>query len=581
VKERFLFLPSTGPGGGTGHLQRAIRLAGRIAGLRKTGLYVPASDEAAAAFAATRLPDGAELLRAEPEQGGWDFLVADRRETGEREWLRMLGWGGVPIGLDEGGPMRRRFPFLIDSLPVLPGTSPANRADTGFLEVPPRLRERPERIESVLVSFGGEDPAGLTGQCITALLEAGFTPASITAVKGPLFGECSFPEGVRVLNSPSGLSEHFAVNDLVCTSFGLTAFEAAAAGALVLLVHPGRYHRRLADAAGFVSAGTGRVDRRRFEAALADPEHLAEAAERAAPPEGGQPLESLLLSLRRPVPEVCPVCGRRSNRVLLREAERSFLCCEECAMVYQMDFGERGSRYTEHYFFEEYRRQYGRTYLEDAEHIRALSAPRARRLRRLLQGRGQSASGRLLDVGCAYGPFLQAAAAEGLRPEGAEISPEAAGYVREHLGYPVWTGAFEAYPPEQGAFDAVTMWYVIEHFTDLDAVLRKTGELLRPGGVFAFSTPNLKGGTGRFYPHRFLHGSPFDHFSLWCPRTARRVLRRYGFRVEQTVITGHHPERLPGGSASMGGFRRCLLRLLSTVAGLGDTFEIYARYLGE
>jgi hypothetical protein len=31
----------------------------------------------------------------------------------------------------------------------------------------------------------------------------------------------------------------------------------------------------------------------------------------------------------------------------------------------------------------------------------------------------------------------------------------------------------------------------------------------------------------------------------------------------------------------MGGFRRCLLRLLSTVAGLGDTFEIYARYLGE
>jgi SAM-dependent methyltransferase len=564
---------------------RCLRLAERIGGLRETGIYLPPAAEEAARFMEARLPQGTKLLQQEPPPGSWDFILIDRLATTAGEYRRFSSWG-VPIGLDEGGAVRGRFPFLIDTLPVLPGTSPANLADTGYLEVPPRMRERPGSINSVLVTFGGEDPAGLTEQCLSALLEAGYPPESITAVKGPLFGrdrslQGHGAEGLHVLEAPASLFEQFALHDLVCTSFGLTAFEAAAAGALVLLINPSRYHRRLADAAGFLSAGTGRVKRRRFRKLLENPGQIAAAAQRAAPSDGRR-LEALLMALQRPAAEGCPVCGRRDNTALLRGAERSFFSCSSCGAVYQLDFGKRGERYAEHYFFEEYRQQYGRSYLDDAPHIRELSAPRARRIRKLLAGRKPGEKLRLLDVGCAYGPFLQAAAAEGFIPEGTDISAAAAAYVRDELGFPAHVGDFEEFPASPpGRYAAVTMWFVIEHFPDADAVLRRAAALLPLGGVFAFSTPNLRGGTGRFYPRRFLSGSPYDHHTIWYPGMARSVLRRYGFRTEQVVITGHHPERLPGSGGSPGRFRRPVLAAVSRLAGLGDTFEIYARKIGE
>ncbi len=584
MRESFLFLPASKHGSGTGHLRRALRLAGRIGGLRRTAVYLPPEAEEAARFAKARLPKKVSLLREEPAAGEWDFLVFDRRATAEAEYTAFLRLG-VPLGIDEGGPLRELFPYLIDTLPMLQGTPSANAASTGYLEVPPQLRQRPERIERVLISFGGEDPAGLSGPCLDALLEAGFSPRSLTVVKGALFGPRRFPPGVRVLDAPESLEEHYVLHDLVCTSFGMTAFEAAAAGCLVLLIHPERYHRKLADAAGFVSAGVGGVDRRRFFSALSRPERLRGATEIAAPPQESESIEGLLLSLRRPIPEACPVCGRRLNTPLRREEQRSFFYCRDCAAVYQADFGERGTRYAERYFFEEYRRQYGRTYLEDADHIRAVSVPRVGRIQRLLQpadGAERVRSPRLLDVGCAYGPFLEAAAAGGFRAEGVEIASAAAEYVRRDLGFTVHTGAFEEYSVEEGGiFDAVTMWFVIEHFRDLDMVLRRAGRLLRSGGVFAFSTPNLKGGSGRLYPQHFLAGSPCDHFSLWYPRMARRVLKRYGFTVRKIVVTGHHPERLPGGCERMGLLRRGLLTFISRLARLGDTFEVYACKTGE
>lgn len=41
-------------------------------------------------------------------------------------------------------------------------------------------------------------------------------------------------------------------------------------------------------------------------------------------------------------------------------------------------------------------------------------------------------------------------------------------------------------PLESGGFSAVTMWFVIEHFQDLNSVLQKVSDLLIGGGIFAF-----------------------------------------------------------------------------------------------
>lgn len=285
-----------------------------------------------------------------------------------------------------------------------------------------------------------------------------------------------------------------------------------------------------------------------------------------------------------------------------------------------MDFSATGERYTRDYFFREYRNQYGRTYLEDAAHIRNLARPRLERIRRLLKLGGSKSSElrekagenlvekskdgrvsgpdsnnphRLLDVGCAYGPFLQAAARSGFEVTGVDISEDAAAYVRDHLGYAAFAADFssESDPgstaqtatEEESSFeqslaerfDVITMWFVIEHFARLDIVLERVYRLLRPGGVFCFSTPNERGISGRKNPEHFLRSSPRDHHSVWNPSSAARVLNSYGFRLVKTVSTGHHPERFPFVGRKRGALFH-FTGLASRMFGMGDTFEVYA-----
>jgi SAM-dependent methyltransferase len=182
-------------------------------------------------------------------------------------------------------------------------------------------------------------------------------------------------------------------------------------------------------------------------------------------------------------------------------------------------------------------------------------------------------------VGCAYGPFLAAALERGVNPEGLEVAPEAAKGARENVGVPVHEGSFEETAGEEFSdpFDVVTMWYVIEHFDDLRRVLGRVNSLVRAGGVFAFSTPNMRGISALAARTEFLRRSPRDHFTIWSPASARRVLRRYGFRIRRVTVTGHHPERFPGcRRLRPEGVIWRVFGLMSRFLRLGDTFEVYA-----
>jgi 2-polyprenyl-3-methyl-5-hydroxy-6-metoxy-1,4-benzoquinol methylase len=274
----------------------------------------------------------------------------------------------------------------------------------------------------------------------------------------------------------------------------------------------------------------------------------------------------------------CPICGHTPDPALARFQRRSYFACRDCGMIYLIGFGQADVRYDEGYFFSRYRKQYGKTYLEDFQSIKDKSAVRLKRIRRIA-----SSAVRLLDVGCAYGPFLQAAAERGFQPHGLDVAGEAVRYVRDELGIPCGQGDFategaldQLEGAEQG-FNVVTMWYVIEHFRDAGAVLRRVNALLPAGGVFAFSTPNAAGISGRRNRTRFLENSPKDHYTVWSPRITAGILRRYGFRLSKVVVTGHHGERFPwprrmdSRSVAASGFSA-----VSRVLRLGDTFEAYA-----
>ncbi|MBA3531641.1 MAG: class I SAM-dependent methyltransferase [Ardenticatenales bacterium] len=98
--------------------------------------------------------------------------------------------------------------------------------------------------------------------------------------------------------------------------------------------------------------------------------------------------------------------------------------------------------------------------------------------------------GRLLDVGCATGIFLDGMRRLGWQVVGVEPSSSAARYARERFGLPIFKGRLEETSFATGAFDVITLWDVLEHIHDPQQTLDEVARLLKPGGLLVFSVPN-------------------------------------------------------------------------------------------
>lgn len=115
--------------------------------------------------------------------------------------------------------------------------------------------------------------------------------------------------------------------------------------------------------------------------------------------------------------------------------------------------------------------------------------------------------GRLLEVGCAYGFFLEVFQ-EKFEVFGMDISEYAVQQarrflpeVRDHL---VCQDSQEKWPYVDNYFDAVVAYSVIEYLKHPLNMIRETYRCLKPGGVFMFSTPNrLYQILPRLFPHFF------------------------------------------------------------------------------
>lgn len=101
----------------------------------------------------------------------------------------------------------------------------------------------------------------------------------------------------------------------------------------------------------------------------------------------------------------------------------------------------------------------------------------------------------VLDLGCAGGFMAEALAARGARVTGIDPAEEAIAAARDHanrLGLDIQydIGVGENLPYDENRFDRVVCVDVLEHVSDLKAVIREVARVLRPGGVFLYDTIN-------------------------------------------------------------------------------------------
>ncbi len=266
----------------------------------------------------------------------------------------------------------------------------------------------------------------------------------------------------------------------------------------------------------------------------------------------------------------CPLCSSDKSR----SVSSKLFICKNCKIIYNTAYKQ--FTYNRNYFIEDYLKQYGKTYRDDYGNIYRLSQKRLSRILGLNRLTRDISRLSLLDIGCAMGFFLKCASDNGIgRVAGVEISDFGADYCKRHYNINVINKPFEEIT-EIEIFHIVTAWYFLEHCNDPAAVLKRIFELLPEKGIFAFSVPSFFGPQFYFHRSKWIDEHPCDHKIDLSPLSAKKLLRRIGFKRVIIRPASFHPERIiPENSF----FYRPFSYIYTILAGLfsfSDTLEIYA-----
>jgi SAM-dependent methyltransferase len=284
---------------------------------------------------------------------------------------------------------------------------------------------------------------------------------------------------------------------------------------------------------------------------------------------------------------LCPLCRHAARTVCrLATSEHDVARCGHCRVAFLHPEPSP----------EQLSAVYAAYYRHDNSDLNPLTAARYDEiLGRIERARGP---GRLLDVGCGAGQFLEVARRRGWQTSGTEISESARQYLGAR-GLTVHQGSLPDLALEN-SFELVSLIEVLEHLPDPLAHLAAAARALRPAGWLYLTTPNFDGLSRRLIQGRWRVLAP-EHLFYYSPRALRRALEPHFDAIEirtknldvADLRAKLRPRRSPETSYSNIAETTVLrerieasrsLRLAKAVtntvlrlSGTGDTLEVYAR----
>jgi SAM-dependent methyltransferase len=139
--------------------------------------------------------------------------------------------------------------------------------------------------------------------------------------------------------------------------------------------------------------------------------------------------------------------------------------------------------------------------------------------------------GRVLDVGCGNGGFLNQMKTRGFDVLGTEWTAESAARVPREFGIQVEIGDLLSLSLPEQSFDLITMWHVFEHLRHPRETLLRAAMLMKPEANLILSLPNAESAQARRFSVNWFHHDPPRHLHGFGPKSLEMLLRQCGFEV--------------------------------------------------
>ena len=231
----------------------------------------------------------------------------------------------------------------------------------------------------------------------------------------------------------------------------------------------------------------------------------------------------------------CQVCGSSERTLKFEDAPYKVFTCSNCSFVYvspRLTGQALLDVYNETYWKSDNPKERG--YADYAKESALYLKTYRKRMK--LVSKWLPKAGRILDVGCAAGYFLRVAQQHGHDVHGVELSEAIAKQAIDSLGPErVFNGflddAVAARNWQDQSFDLVTIWDVIEHVPEPQALLASIKKLIKPGGKLLLETQNVDSKLANRLGKRWHHYKHDEHLYHFNPSTISKLLSDCGYNV--------------------------------------------------
>jgi SAM-dependent methyltransferase len=245
---------------------------------------------------------------------------------------------------------------------------------------------------------------------------------------------------------------------------------------------------------------------------------------------------------------LCPACGRIADHLLrFKRNGCDILECRDCGLGRTETSGfDPAAYYTGDYFSGGHSDGY-------ADYLGAEPVLRREFARSVDFIRRYRSRGKLLELGCAYGFFLQEAARH-FEVAGIEIAAEAADHGRR-AGLNILSGMADAANlGRAGHVDVIVLFDVIEHLPEPRETLALCCQHLNPGGIIVITTGDFSSMVARLTGVKWRLMTPPQHLWFFTPESMRRMSASLGLSVEHV----DHPWKIVPASLIAFQLRRML-----------------------
>jgi len=227
----------------------------------------------------------------------------------------------------------------------------------------------------------------------------------------------------------------------------------------------------------------------------------------------------------------CPFCGSESDE-LWKDEVFTLHQCKSCTLVFK-HIPELNRKKVEE--------------LQAGLYTDEVDRAKVKKLYKMIKDRVEilkayKSSGKLLEIGCATGAFLNEAKQQGFDVVGLDASSNYAKFTKE-LGLEVRHGRLEDVAFEKEQFDVIAFSHLLEHIENPLTFLEEVKTYLKPDGIIFLVVPNVDSSTNKILGYKHSTYQQPDHLFFFSKTTLNNYLDKAGF-VTQKIISKEYTHHI-------------------------------------